>query len=65
MTESFFGTLKSDLALDDADLTPELVRAQVTEYIDNFYNPERRHSTLDYFSPIEYELKYNVLQQST
>ena len=26
---------------------------------------ERRHSTLDYFSPIEYELRYMVLQQST
>ncbi len=65
VAESFFSTLKSDLALDDANLTPELARAQVTDYIDHFYNPERRHSTLDYFSPIEYELKQIVLQQST
>jgi len=65
VAESFFSTLKSDLALDDADLTPELACAQVTDYIDHFYNPERRHSTLDYFSPIEYELKHIVLQQST
>jgi transposase InsO family protein len=65
VAESFFSTLKSDLALDDPELTPELARAQVVDYIDNFYNPERRHSTLDYFSPIEYELKHMVLQQNT
>ncbi|MFZ4985965.1 MAG: IS3 family transposase [Blastocatellia bacterium] len=58
---SFFSTLKSDLALDD----PELAGARVVDYIDNFYNAERRHSTLDYFSPIEYRLKYKGLQQGT
>lgn len=65
VAESFFSTLKSDLTLDDPDLTPELARALVVDYIDHFYNPERRHSTLDYVSPIEYELKHIVLQQST
>ena len=29
----------------------------VGDYIDNFYNPERLHSTLDYLSPIEFELR--------
>lgn len=65
VAESFFSTLKSDLTLDDPDLTPELARALVVDYIDHFYNPERRHSTLDYVSPIEYELKHIVHQQST
>jgi len=65
VAESFFSTLKSDLPLDAPDLTPELARALVVDYIDHFYNPERRHSTLDYVSPIEYELKHIVLQQST
>ena len=65
VAESFFSTLKSELALDDPELTPELAGAQVVDYIDNFYNLERRHSTLDYFSPIEYELKHIVLQQGT
>lgn len=65
VAESFFSTLKSELALDDSELTPELASAQVVDYIDNFYNSERRHSTLDYFSPIEYELKHIVLQQGT
>jgi transposase InsO family protein len=65
VAESFFSTLKSDLPLDAPDLTPELARALVVYYIDHIYNPERRHSTLDYVSPIEYELKHIVLQQST
>ena len=61
----FFGTPKSDLSLDDPGLTPEQAHAQVSDYIDHFYNLQRRHSTLDYFSPIEYELKHVVLQQGT
>lgn len=65
VAESFFSTLKSDLVLDDPDLTPELARAQVSDYIDHFYNPQTRHSTLDYFSPIECALKHVVHQQST
>ena len=51
--------------LEDPCLTPESARAQVTDYIDNFYNPERRHSTLDYLSPIEYELRHQRLQDGT
>jgi len=42
-----------DLTLDDPGLTPELAYARVADYIDHFYNPGRRHSTRDYFSPIE------------
>ena len=63
--EAFFSTLKSEVDLDASDLTPEIASALVTDYIDNFYNPERRHSTLDYLSPIEYELKYVATQQAT
>jgi transposase InsO family protein len=65
VAESFFSTLKSDLSLNDPGLTPELARAQVSGFIDHFYNPQRRRSTLDYFSPIEYELRHIVHQQST
>jgi putative transposase len=63
VAESVFIKLKSELALDDPELTPELAGAQVVDYIDNFYNSERRHFTHDYFSPIEYELKHVVLEQ--
>ncbi|HUR40136.1 MAG TPA: IS3 family transposase, partial [Verrucomicrobiae bacterium] len=30
-------------------------RADVFDYIERFYNPRRRHSTLDYVSPVAYE----------
>jgi len=30
--------------------------ASIADYIDSFNNPERRHSALDYLSPIEFEL---------
>jgi transposase InsO family protein len=32
--------------------------AAIADYIDGFYNPCRRHSALDYVSPIEFELKF-------
>jgi len=65
VSEAFFSTLKIDVDLDDPNLTPELAIVQIEDYIDNFYNPERRHSTLDYLSPIEYELKHQIIQQGT
>ncbi len=65
VAESFLSTLESDLILDEPDLTPELALAQVSDYIDPIYNPQRRHSSLDDVSPIEYELKHVVHQQST
>ena len=30
----------------------------IADYIEPFYNRKRRHSTLGYISPVEYELKY-------
>ncbi|MFN7622765.1 MAG: IS3 family transposase [Acidobacteriota bacterium] len=50
---------------DDPELTPEQASAQVVDYIENYYNSESRHSTLDFFSPIAYELRHMVLQQNT
>jgi transposase InsO family protein len=32
-----------------------LARADVFDYIERFYNPKRRHSTLGYLSPVEFE----------
>jgi transposase InsO family protein len=55
VAESFFGTLKSET--DEQYETRALARASIIEYIDGFYNPVRMHSSLDYLSPIEYELR--------
>ena len=63
VAESFFGTLKAELLGDQPgrrfeskSQTLELVR----DYIDNFYNPVRRHSALGYKSPIAFELAHQV-----
>lgn len=53
--ESFFASLKKEL-VHDADFTLRAqARAAIVEYIEVFYNTKRRHSSLGYVSPAEYE----------
>ncbi len=60
VAESFFATLRAELV--DHDIYPSALDAQraIGDYIENFYNAERLHSHLDYVSPIEFELKYQL-----
>jgi transposase InsO family protein len=51
--ESCFGTLKTELELVEYGGDPEAVR-EITGYI-RYYNVERRHSSLGYVSPVEFE----------
>jgi transposase InsO family protein len=53
--ESFFATLKKELVHDEDYQTRAQARASIFEYIETFYNPKRRHSSLGYRSPAEYE----------
>ena len=53
--ESCFGTLKKELVHDATYATRAEARQAIFEYIEVFYNRQRRHSTLDYRSPAEYE----------
>ncbi len=58
VAESFFATIKGEM-IDHADyLTRGAAITAIADYIDGFYNPYRRHSALDYVSPIEFELKF-------
>ena len=57
VAESFFGTLKTELLYELPLQARGVTQEVVAEYIDNFYNVRRRHSSLDYMSPIEFELK--------
>ena len=53
--ESFFGTLKQELVNCRRFATREAARREVFEYIEVWYNRQRRHSSLGYVSPAEFE----------
>jgi transposase InsO family protein len=53
--ESFFASLKKELTHGEIFKTREEARASLFEYIEVFYNRIRRHSSLGYKSPAEYE----------
>lgn len=53
--ESFFATLKTELIYDERFATREDAKAKIFEYIEVFYNWERRHSSLGFKSPVDFE----------
>ena len=55
VAESFFGTLKQEPIYHDTYATREEARQTIFEYIEVFYNRQRRHSTLGYMSPMTFE----------
>lgn len=55
--ESFFGTLKRELVHHESCADREAARRSLFEYIEVFYNRKRRHSTLGYRSPAEFEAR--------
>lgn len=57
--ESFFGRLKGELVDHESYTSREQAKTSIFEYIEAFYNRVRRHSSLGYVSPDEYERAYN------
>src|SRR5206468_992925 len=55
MCESFFATLECELIDRQRFRTQLDARLGVFDFIEGWYNPRRRHSALDYLSPIAYE----------
>jgi putative transposase len=55
VAESFFATLKKDLVHRERFRTRAEARARVFGYIEMFYNPKRRQSSLGGVSPVEFE----------
>jgi putative transposase len=53
--ESFFSTLKTERVNRKIYRTRDEARADVFDYVERFYNPRRRHSTIGYVSPVEFE----------
>jgi len=63
VAESFFATLKRELA-DGADwATRDEARTAVFEYIEVWYNQQRRHSSLGYLSPAAFELQLERMRE--
>ena len=58
--ESFFSSLKTERVARKTYRTRDQARADVFDYIERFYNPTRRHSTLGYLSPMDFEKKAGV-----
>lgn len=56
--ESFWGTLKTELIHQRRYATRPCARQEITEYIEIFYNRQRRHSRLGYLSPAAYAQQY-------
>jgi transposase InsO family protein len=57
VVESFFHTLKVERVHDRHYATVEEAHADIGDYIERFYNGQRRHSTLAYLSPAMFELQ--------
>ena len=55
MAESFFATLETELIWRNTFRTRAEAEMATFEFIEGWYNPRRRHSSLDYMSPLKYE----------
>jgi len=58
--ESFFSSLKTERIGRKVYRTRDDARADVFDYIERFYNPRRRHSTIGYESPMAFDAKMRL-----
>lgn len=63
VAESFFHTLKGELIHHADYQTRAQTQSQIFEFIEVFYNRVRRHSTLDYQTPLLFERQYEQEKQ--
>ena len=61
VAESFFATYKKELIHTRPWLDATEIRRSTFLWIEGYYNRRRRHSTLDYLTPLEYELGFRKL----
>jgi putative transposase len=63
--ESFFAALKTERCRRWKYRTRDEARADVFDYIERWYNPQRRHSSLGYLSPVQFEEQAEAQQAKT
>jgi len=56
VAESFFHSLKTELVCEQVYINRSVARQEIFKYIEVFYNRKRRHSTLGYKSPLDFEM---------
>jgi putative transposase len=64
VSEAFFATLQTELLDPRSWATRADLANAIFEYVECFYNPRRRHSTLGYLSPVEFEHRHLNQHQS-
>jgi len=62
--ESFWGTLKNELVHHRRYRTREEAIMDITEYIEIFYNRQRRQARLNYLSPAAFEKQFYAWQKA-
>jgi putative transposase len=60
VAESFFATIKGEMLDHETFQTRAEATAAIADYVDEFYNVHRLHSSIGYVSPIEFELRLNL-----
>src|SRR6202044_940403 len=63
--ESFFSSLKTERTARKTYRTRDEAKADVFDYIECFYNPKRRHSTIGYLSPVEFEMQAGLARRAS
>jgi putative transposase len=58
VAESFFASLKGEKLDHEKYETRGQAHAAIDDYIEHFYNTLRRHSTIGYVSPVEFEMRF-------
>ncbi len=64
VAESFFASLKTELVNEANYATRAEARTAIFEYLEIFYNRRRRHSSLGYACPVDYELMYEGMKEA-
>jgi len=64
MCESFFASLECELIDRERWASPKEARLAVFEYIEGWYNTHRRHSSIGYDSPTDFEARHALSKKA-
>lgn len=60
MAESFFRTLQLELLDRHRWTSTQELASAIFDYVEAFYNPRRRHSSIGHLSPVEFECRHTI-----